>query len=310
MHLGQLAELSYGELRVAVRRTLTEGPMGAPRWDFGYDNWQQDPTPDALILGTYQHPTSGNELVGGINLHYLEKAQIVELQKVLPRIMRGTDLKQRYDIGTRVLPQIFNNYYRTYRSDYVNGVTPTQLPYWYDKKTRAAKIQKSQRQKDMERTAAARRQQELRRQALQAMQTQRPLDSPPPLAARPPIPAPTSTAPPGGPRIPGSPPGRPVAPDSVDALQTQQRQGEAELQQLANMQRQRAQQLAQVKQRHDVARAKADAQKKLERERRQNLHQLEVPSPEQAAEGDPLAVGESITYWCPTRRRYLTEPYY
>ena len=42
-----------------------------PRWKFGYDNAKVDPRPDILLLGAYQHPNTGNYLVGGINLHYL-----------------------------------------------------------------------------------------------------------------------------------------------------------------------------------------------------------------------------------------------
>ena len=309
MRLSEALHFSPNEARIARIRILAEGPMGAPRWDFDYTNHKHDPSPEALILGTYQHPTSGNELVGGVNLHYLTRQQIIDLQKSLPRIMRGSDLKQRYDIGTRVLPGVFNNAYRTYRSDYVQGVKPSELPYWYDKNTKVKKAQKTQRQKDMQRQVAAQRQAELRRQALQAVEPQEP-------ELGPMIPSPQrisgmgsaqSVPTPDRQQISSAPGRQRVAPDSVQALRTRQQQGEAELQRLANMQRERAQQLASVKQKHDAAKAKQDAQNKLEKERQKNLQRLTRPDPEAAAEGDPLAVGESITYWDPARGRYITE---
>ena len=94
----------------------------APRWRFQYDNFNNDPAPDILLLGSYKHPRTGNNLVGGINLHYLNKEQVDALATALPSIMSGGNLYGRYHQGLRVLPDIFDNYYRTYNAAFIRGV--------------------------------------------------------------------------------------------------------------------------------------------------------------------------------------------
>lgn len=119
-------------LHEAHKRTLIESryitPMPiledgeAPRWNFKYDKYKNDPNPDILLLGSYKNNNTNNNLVGGINLHYLSKDAIEDLTKVLPQIMQGNNLYQRYHIGLRLLPDVFDNYYRTYNANYVRGV--------------------------------------------------------------------------------------------------------------------------------------------------------------------------------------------
>lgn len=94
----------------------------APRWSFNYDNFRNDPSPDILVLGAYTHPTSGNNLVGGINLNYLDKAARDDLARVLPQLMQGTNLYQRYHLGKQLLPGVFDNFYRTYKAQNIRGV--------------------------------------------------------------------------------------------------------------------------------------------------------------------------------------------
>lgn len=93
-----------------------------PRWKFRYDNFNVDPTPDILLLGAYRHPNTGNNLVGGINLHYLSSQQVEKLAKALPEIMTAGNLKSRYWKGRSLVPDVFNDYYRTYDSKYIRGV--------------------------------------------------------------------------------------------------------------------------------------------------------------------------------------------
>ncbi len=92
------------------------------KWNFRYDNFETDPTPEVLLLGAYEHPDTHNNLIGGINLHYLNKEDIEKLSYALPKIMRGNDLSQRFDIGNKILPNIFGEYYRTYDSEFMRGV--------------------------------------------------------------------------------------------------------------------------------------------------------------------------------------------
>ncbi len=96
----------------------------APMWGFNYDNYKHDPTPKILLLGAYQHPNTGNNLVGGINLNYLNPQQRNDLARVLPKIMQASNLYNRYHTGQQLLPDVFDNYYRTYNAAHIRGVTP------------------------------------------------------------------------------------------------------------------------------------------------------------------------------------------
>lgn len=121
-------KLSEAKERSLVESTFIE-PLPiledgeAPRWRFLYDKWRHDPRPDILLLGSFRHPSTGNNLVGGINLHYLDQEQVDDLARSLPVIMRGNSLYARYREGRRALPEIFNNFYRTYNASFIRGVT-------------------------------------------------------------------------------------------------------------------------------------------------------------------------------------------
>lgn len=95
-----------------------------PKWNFKYDRWQNDPEPDILLLGSYRHPNTGNDLVGGINLHYLTSGEVTGLARALPQVMQGRNLYERYWIGKRLIPDVFQEKYRTYNADYIRGVKP------------------------------------------------------------------------------------------------------------------------------------------------------------------------------------------
>ncbi len=100
---------------------LNEAGEG-PRWSFNYDNYKQDPAPDILVLGAYRHPNTGNNLIGGINLNYLDKAKRDDLARVLPQLMQQSNLYHRYHLGKQLLPGVFDNSYRTYNANHVRGV--------------------------------------------------------------------------------------------------------------------------------------------------------------------------------------------
>jgi hypothetical protein len=95
----------------------------APRWRFRYDNYHNDPNPDILLLGAYRHPKTRNNLVGGVNLHYLDDKQRDQLARALPKIMAQGNLKSRYWEGRSLVPQVFENFYRTYNARFIRGVT-------------------------------------------------------------------------------------------------------------------------------------------------------------------------------------------
>jgi len=122
MKLSDACELDVSEARYIFETTILEDGEG-PRWKFNYDNWHNDPKPDILLLGAYKHPSTRNNLVGGINLHYINQDQRDRLARSLPTIMKSNNLKRRYWIGRQLVPDVFTNYYRTYNSRFIRGVT-------------------------------------------------------------------------------------------------------------------------------------------------------------------------------------------
>lgn len=96
-----------------------------PRWKFNYQGERvHDPHPDILLLGAYRHPETGNNLVGGINLHYLDTRSRDSLAKALPKIMSARNLHDRYNRGRALAPDVFDHFYRTYDARYIRGVEP------------------------------------------------------------------------------------------------------------------------------------------------------------------------------------------
>lgn len=121
MLLGNLTSPLY-ESRLFHRNICILEDGEGPKWKFDYSNFDNDPNPDILLLGAYRHPRTGNNLVGGINLHYLNTQQLNDLARALPKIMSGADLYNRYHIGRRLVPSVFRHSYRTYNSAYIHGV--------------------------------------------------------------------------------------------------------------------------------------------------------------------------------------------
>lgn len=122
MKLSRAHDLSLVE-STFVRHLPVLGEDGeAPRWGFNYDSYKNDPSPDILVLGAYTHPSSGNNLIGGVNLNYLDKDARDDLARVLPRLMQGSNLYQRYHLGKQLLPRVFKNFYRTYKAQNIRGI--------------------------------------------------------------------------------------------------------------------------------------------------------------------------------------------
>lgn len=160
MKLSDAVEMSIDESRIFCEDMVILESGEGPRWRFRYSNFKNDPTPDILLLGSYQHPRTRNNLVGGINLHYLSKEQIENLSKVLPQIMAARNLYGRYHTGKRLIPDVFEHSYRTYNAAYIHGVKQdvTYPKYgfmktaadWIKKKIGGIFKSKAQRQKEAE----------------------------------------------------------------------------------------------------------------------------------------------------------------
>lgn len=124
--------------------------------NFNYDNFNVDPRPKILLLGRWRHPRTRNNLIAGINLNYLDDEQVIRLRRLLPSILKSRNLKNRYWAGRMLLPDIFNDLYRTYDSKYVHAITPATLKFWKPEaeKRRAAKekereLRKAKKQIDL-----------------------------------------------------------------------------------------------------------------------------------------------------------------
>lgn len=89
---------------------------------FRYTKSKNDPKPKVLVLGKWQHSKTGNILVCGINLHYLNDEQTDALKQALPQIMTKDSLKAKYWEGMTLVPDIFKVAYRTYDQRFVRNV--------------------------------------------------------------------------------------------------------------------------------------------------------------------------------------------
>lgn len=155
MKLSTAATLEYSGSEIFNSIAILEGEA-SPRWSFKYDNFDHDPTPDVLVLGMYRHPNTGNNLVGAINLRYLNKRQIEQLQKILPQLHQTKNLKRRYYMGISLLPEVFEHYYRTYNAEHIRdlkrgaiypkyGILKTAANYV---KKKAANVFKTRKQRE------------------------------------------------------------------------------------------------------------------------------------------------------------------
>lgn len=89
---------------------------------FRYANYDVDPRPRVLVMGKYSPPTTGNELIAGINLNYLSQGQISRLAKASDKVFGDGSLKIRYRRLSRLLPDIAQ-YYRTYNAEHINMIS-------------------------------------------------------------------------------------------------------------------------------------------------------------------------------------------
>ena len=120
--------------------------------NYNYDNFKVDPRPKVLLLGRWRHPRTRNNLVAGINLNYLSDEQKLRLRQALPEILKSRNLRRRYWKGREVLPDIFNDLYRTYDARYVHAVTPATLRFWKpeaEKKKAALAAKKAEKQREL-----------------------------------------------------------------------------------------------------------------------------------------------------------------
>jgi hypothetical protein len=112
MQLEELLNVTRDDAIIAerlFRYTETEDPLleaTARILRFNYERAKNDPRPRVLVLGRWQHPRTGNKIVVGINLNYLDEAEVEQLNRYLPQIMNPSSLKVRWWTGYGLLPQV------------------------------------------------------------------------------------------------------------------------------------------------------------------------------------------------------------
>lgn len=136
MHLGELLDFriadigivegfGYSEIDPIIHYLLCEEKVTVA--SFEYEKAKNDKKPRVLVLGRWQHPGTGNFLVCGINLHYLNAEQIKTLKEILPNIMVKDSTKARFWEGMSLAPDIFKTAYRTYDERYVYKVDKSMI---------------------------------------------------------------------------------------------------------------------------------------------------------------------------------------
>lgn len=108
--------------KLQLSRSIISEAGEGHRWKFDYENFQHDPTPDVLVLGSYNHPNTHNDLVGAINLNYLDNRDKNDLRRILPDLTRIKGLKKRSRYVREMLPFVFDNAYRQYNINHISNL--------------------------------------------------------------------------------------------------------------------------------------------------------------------------------------------
>ena len=108
------------EIEMLHNRLITEAQAHVVR--FTYERAKNDPKPRVLILGRWRHPTTGNKLVVGINLNYLDDSQILQIKKHILHIMEPSTLRNRWWRGFALLRNVWLRAYRQYDERFVHSI--------------------------------------------------------------------------------------------------------------------------------------------------------------------------------------------
>lgn len=85
-----------------------------PVWDFIYPDYESDPTPKSLVLGFYEHPVTGNQLMAGVNVRLLNASSAQRLLDILDQLGDGQNTIKRVRTLRHLLGNVFDTAYRTY----------------------------------------------------------------------------------------------------------------------------------------------------------------------------------------------------
>ena len=116
-----------GDLAVYLEGNSTILESTARILRFNYERAKNDPRPRVMVLGRWLHPRTGNKIVVGINLNYLDEDEIHRLNRLLPRIMKPDTLKERWWTGYRLLRGIWLKAYRQYDERFIHSLDQADI---------------------------------------------------------------------------------------------------------------------------------------------------------------------------------------
>lgn len=124
-------ELEDAEIAEEVIRYSEDGPAiseaTAKILRFNYERAKNDPRPRVMVLGRWMHPRTGNKMVVGINLNYLDESEIRRLNKLMPKIMKPATLKERWWVGYRLMRGVWLKAYRQYDERFIHGLDQADI---------------------------------------------------------------------------------------------------------------------------------------------------------------------------------------
>lgn len=98
-----------------------------PLWEFSYPEYENDPTPKVVVLGSYIHPETGNTLLMGVNVRLLDTQKALKLVSMINDLasIKNGRIRAKY-LRTRA-SNIFNEAYRTYDLNKVEILEKTTI---------------------------------------------------------------------------------------------------------------------------------------------------------------------------------------
>ena len=109
----------------SIAKIITEASL--PLWEFNYPEFESDPNPKVVVLGTYIHPNTGKRLLMGVNARLLNSVQATQLLRLVNDLasIKSPRIRAKY-LRTRA-KNIFDSAYRTYDLSRVNGIEKTTI---------------------------------------------------------------------------------------------------------------------------------------------------------------------------------------
>lgn len=91
-------------------------------YQIGYSNYKKDPTPRIIPLGVWKHPKTEKTVIGSININKMDIRELERFIEYFDEIRLGKNLKQRYLLGKKFVPDLFKKYYRTYDIKHIKNL--------------------------------------------------------------------------------------------------------------------------------------------------------------------------------------------